>query len=148
MKCFIVQHGHAVSKEENPQRPLSEQGINDIRHLARSLKQQRADPAHILHSGKARAAQTAAIIAETLDRAECVQQLDGIGPMSDAEVFAHNVKQYAGDVLIASHMPFVQNLCDALLGDVHKQQFEFKPGKLVCLELDANRAAVVWQSQA
>ncbi len=31
MKCYIVQHGDALNKEDNPDRPLSEDGRDDFR---------------------------------------------------------------------------------------------------------------------
>jgi len=30
MRVYLVQHGEAVSKEENPDRPLSEKGAADV----------------------------------------------------------------------------------------------------------------------
>lgn len=146
MKCYIVQHGLATSKEENPQRPLSERGVYDIRCLARALQQQHTDLTHIYHSGKERSLQTAMIIADALNLSEHIKQIDGIGPVSDAELFARKIKTYADDLLVASHMPFVQNLCDALLGEKRKQEFSFAPGKLVCLEIERGWAELLWQS--
>ena len=37
MKLYLVQHGQAVSKEEDPERPLSEQGREDVRRVATRL---------------------------------------------------------------------------------------------------------------
>lgn len=114
--------------------------------LARTLQQEHIQPAHIFHSGKERALQTATIIADTIGLSENIKQAEGISPMDDANEFALKIKPFADDVLIASHMPFVQRLCDALLGDKKKQDMEFVPGKCVCIEIDRGNAELVWQS--
>ncbi len=144
MKCYIVQHGDALSKEENPDRPLSEDGRNDILVLARQLQHLDIQPQRIYHSGKLRAQQTADIIAEKLGCQQVVQVLEGIGPNDDAAGFAARLKKVSADVLIASHMPFVQKLCNALLGD-DAVDFHFSPGKLVCLDITDGSASLDWQ---
>ena len=144
MKCYIVQHGDALSKEENPERPLSEQGRDDIQVLARQLRQLDIHPQRIYHSGKLRAQQTAEIIAARLECEQAVQALDGVGPNDDAAGFAVKLKKVSADVLIASHMPFVQKLCNALLGD-DTVDFHFSPGKLVCLDITEGNASLDWQ---
>ncbi len=37
MKVYLVQHGEAESKEVNPQRPLTEQGMRDVQRIAEAL---------------------------------------------------------------------------------------------------------------
>jgi len=146
VKCYIVQHGQATSKEENPVRPLSEQGIYDIQCLSRILQQKHIQPAHIFHSDKERAIQTATIIADILGLSDNLKQIEGIAPMDDAHEFALKIKPFADDVLLISHMPFVQRLCDELLGDKRSRDMEFVPGKCVCFEIDRGRAELLWQS--
>ncbi len=34
MKLYLVQHGKALSKEADPQRPLSEEGIREVKKMA------------------------------------------------------------------------------------------------------------------
>ena len=34
MKLYLVQHGEAVSKQDDPERPLSEQGLQDVQAMA------------------------------------------------------------------------------------------------------------------
>ncbi len=144
MKCYIVQHGDALSKEDNPDRPLSEDGRDDIQALARKLQHLGIQPKRIYHSGKLRAQQTADIIAARLGCQQAVQALEGIGPNDDAAGFAAKLKNISVDVLIASHMPFVQKLCNALLGD-DAIDFHFSPGKLVCLDIREGNASLDWQ---
>ena len=59
MRLYIVQHGDSVTKEIDPDRPLSDQGQADIQRLAEWLSSHNVRIAQILHSGKTRAKETA-----------------------------------------------------------------------------------------
>ena len=144
MKLYIVQHGQAATKQENPLRPLTEQGIYDIQQLATELDARGIAPQHVFHSGKERAQQTAQIIASEIGKASVCKQVDGVAPNDDAAAFASYIKPFADDVLIVSHLPFVQNLCDALLGEGGLDDFEFSPGRLVCIDIEGHQPKLGW----
>ena len=54
MRMYLTQHGLAVPKDIEPDRPLSEQGRQDIRCLADLLDQAGIRVAQVFHSGKTR----------------------------------------------------------------------------------------------
>ena len=66
MRIYLTQHGLAVPKDVDPDRPLSEQGRQDVQRLADFLKNTGAQVEQVLHSGKTRAEQTATILAPAL----------------------------------------------------------------------------------
>ena len=81
MKLYLAQHGEAVSKAEDPERPLSEQGRRDVRVVAGLLKAAGLRVERVWHSGKARAEQTARVLAgAVLPRGRKPQAIEGIGP--------------------------------------------------------------------
>jgi phosphohistidine phosphatase len=55
MRLYLVQHGEAVSKDIDPDRPLTAAGRQDIELLASFLWRHRVSVSRIIHSGKARA---------------------------------------------------------------------------------------------
>ena len=65
MKLYLVQHGEAEPKEANPERPLTEKGLSDVKKAASLLANSVLKVDMILHSGKKRAEQTARTIADT-----------------------------------------------------------------------------------
>jgi phosphohistidine phosphatase len=144
MKLYIVQHGLATSKLENPLRPLTGQGVYDVQRLGVELARRGIAPGHIFHSGKQRAMQTAQLIASSIGRPDCIEQIDGIAPNDDVTAFALYIKTFADDVLIASHLPFVHNLCAALIGKSGLGEFEFSPGRAVCIDNDGHRPTLCW----
>jgi phosphohistidine phosphatase len=129
-----VQHGDAVAKDVDPDRPLSEQGRRDIRALAMHMKNMGVQPGKILHSGKLRARQSAEQIAEVLSPGLDPVQADGLNPNDDPAVLIKELEKADGNMLIASHMPFVSRLCSTLLTGVNTAAFASTPGTLFCLE--------------
>ncbi len=138
MRLYVLQHGDAVTKEENKQRPLSAQGREDIELLAEHLKASDVQVQDILHSGKLRAEQTAQIIYNRLQPQRAPQACEGINPIDDPALFIESMAQYQGDTLMASHMPYVSNLCSKLLKISDWSAFNFTPGTLACLQRSDN----------
>ena len=93
MDVFLVQHGEAVSAEQDAQRPLSEAGRAATTTAARYLAargNQFLDPpiAGLWHSGKLRARQTAEILAQVLGRRIPLTGREGLNPKDDPRVIA------------------------------------------------------------
>ena len=59
MAIYLVQHGHCLSKQEDPEKGLSAQGVTDVKSIARVAAGYGIEVNLILHSGKKRALQTA-----------------------------------------------------------------------------------------
>jgi len=66
MKLYLMQHGKALSKEEDPERSLSPEGRSETTRMGDVLKEKGTPVDVIWHSGKARAAETAEIIAAAI----------------------------------------------------------------------------------
>lgn len=134
MYLYILQHGDAVAKNVDPERPLSEQGRRDIRILAMHMKNMDVHLGRIFHSGKLRAEQSAGLVAEALSAEIEPVQADGLNPNDDPTVIVGDIDQMDENILIASHMPFVSRLCSTLLTGGTDAEFASMPGTLFCLE--------------
>ena len=66
MKVYLVQHAEAKSKEQDPERPLSDLGRRHAGQVARAAGRIGLEVEQIRHSGKTRARQTADIMGEAL----------------------------------------------------------------------------------
>jgi len=123
-----------VPKETHPDRPLSEQGMRDIRILALHMQNMGVQLGTVFHSGKLRAGQSARLIAETLSPEVLPLQTDGLNPNDDPVVIIEDIEQMDGNILITSHMPFISRLCSTLLTGTADAEFASLPGTLFCLE--------------
>ena len=134
MNLYILQHGEAVAKEIDPERPLSEQGIRDIRILALHMQNMGVQLGNVFHSGKLRAQQSARLVAETISPGIQPLQTEGLNPNDDPTAIIGDIEQMNENILIASHMPFVSRLCSTLLTGTTEAEFASVPGTLFCLE--------------
>ena len=80
MPLYLVQHGVALSKDIDPDRGLSKEGIDVVKRMADTAKQYHIQVKQIFHSGKKRTKQTAEIFSEYLKPAHGVKPFTGLNP--------------------------------------------------------------------
>ena len=134
MKLYLVQHGNALAKEIDPERPLSEMGRSDVELLARSLTEH-IEVSRIIHSGKLRARQTADILAQFIEIKPSVEVFSSINPNDPVEAFAQWVDDCSEDLLVVGHLPFMSKFVSLLLtGSTVEAIVSYTAGSIVCLE--------------
>ena len=137
MRLYLIQHGDAVSKEVDPQRPLSEIGTGDIGWLLSWLRKADVSVGQILHSGKLRAQQTAEILAPLLEDDRTVQARAGLSPNDSPQDLLDMLSDE--DVIVAGHMPFVSRAVSLALGSSTDHPLvAFVPGSVAVLEKGDN----------
>lgn len=136
MLLYLVQHGKAKSKDENPERPLTEEGRREVDAVMLLMMRFGAISAsRVLHSGKLRAGETAEIIATKLDAES--SEVDGLAPNDDTGIWAERLADTDRDTLIVGHMPHLSRLASRLLcGSEEAGLVEFANGGVVCLHRD------------
>lgn len=135
MKLYLVQHGEAVSKQADPARPLSEQGVQDVQAVAAFLGDAGIQVSRVWHSGKQRAGQTATILAKAVLSGGRTEGVEGINPNDPVDEFATDADVWSEDTLVVGHLPFMSRLVSLLMtGDTNTELVQYQPGSLVCLE--------------
>ena len=135
MKLYLVQHGDALAKEIDPDRPLSEMGQLAVERVA-SLLAERIEVSRVIHSGKTRARQTAEVFARLISNEPAVEEFNGINPNDPVEAFAQLVDDWNDDLLVVGHLPFMSKLVSLLLtGSIEETIVAYTPGSIVSLEL-------------
>ena len=138
MALFLVQHGKSLSKEIDPERGLSEDGIREVNIIADVARGYNVKPTCIKHSGKKRALQTAEILAESLDPVKGVLEMRGISPMDDIVHVAEEMISQ-DNMMLVGHLPFMEKMTSYLVAGVEdKTVFKFQNGGIVCLDKDEN----------
>lgn len=146
MKLYLVQHGEAKSEAEDAARPLTEQGRRDVRRVAALLKRASATVYQIRHSGKRRAEETAAILADSLQPESGVVALPGLAPKDDVRPLAELLKREPCPLMFVGHQPFLERLAGLLVtGDPDHTVVRFQKGGVVCLEWEVSARAWVVQ---
>jgi phosphohistidine phosphatase len=146
MRLYLVQHGDAVSERLDPERPLSATGRQEVKAVARLLTRADVRLAHVFHSGKLRAQQTAELLATALAHGTVPQVMAGLNPNDPVEPTLRTIADWTSDVMLVGHMPSMGKLVARLLaGDERKPVAAFVPGTVVCLERDeVENWTIVW----
>lgn len=147
MKLYLVQHAKAKSKEEDPDRPLSEEGWLDIRRVAAYVAWHAdIELEQVYHSGKTRAKQTAEALAEAIRAPKGAKEADDLHALDDPSLWANRLKETGGDVMLVGHMPYMSKMAALLLcGDPDHSVVAFQKGGVVCLEQDEEENwALAW----
>ncbi|HSB06334.1 MAG TPA: phosphohistidine phosphatase SixA [Thermodesulfobacteriota bacterium] len=132
MKLYLVQHGEAKSEAEDPQRSLTERGIEEVRNVAGLARRMGLHPLKIYHSGKQRAKQTAEIFAGSLEKPSEATQ--GLNPNENVWIWADRISTEKEDLMIVGHLPFLEKLASLLItGDEGVRPVIFRNGAVVCL---------------
>ena len=146
MKLHLLQHGDALPEQVNPDRPLSERGLEDVRRLAEFVWNHGIMVKHVYHSGKTRARETAEIVAARMASGVKIEAAAGLNPNDPIEPWAKQINNRQEDLLLVGHMPFMGRMAAYLLGCNSSSEFvAFEPGSMLCLERDeSGHWAVAW----
>ncbi len=146
MKAYLVQHAKALSKEEDPERPLSDEGRREIEAMARyAIDNVDLEVARIWNSGKTRAAQTAELLAEHLKPPLGVRVSEELGPVDDPKAWADRLPEMSHDVMLVGHLPHLSKLTSLLLaGDPERTVVNFRNAGIVCLAYEEESWSLQW----
>jgi len=146
MYLYLIQHAEAAGKEEDPRRGLNAAGRAAAKKAAAFFKRQHPEIHVIWHSGKARAEQTAGILAEALGMGQRVMVHTGLAPNDDIRAVKETLeKSGQNNIAIVGHLPYLGRLAAALLaGGGESGPVRFRPGGIVCLAREESRWEVAW----
>jgi phosphohistidine phosphatase len=146
MRVYLMQHGKPLPKQEDPDRPLSDQGKVDVGRIGEFLRKSGVKVQEAFHSGKTRTSQTAQIMVSQLSPGLEAIEKAGLSPMDDVKIIASQIKGADKDLLIAGHLPHLGKLASLLItGDEGVPVVSFQQGGVVCLEKDEEAGwSVAW----
>ena len=135
MRVYLVRHGEANSEDVDPERHLSGRGADRVRQIATdAVSDLGARPARVVHSGKARARETAEIWSGLI--AADLAEGDSLAPNDDPSIWAARLELEADDFMLVGHLPHLERLVGLLVtGDADAAAVAgFPAGGLVALE--------------
>jgi phosphohistidine phosphatase len=135
MRIYLARHGDALSKHQDPERPLSEKGRIQVAQVADVLGQIGAKVDRMLHSGKPRAQQTAEILAQSLMREVTLESADDMNPSDPVQPWVDRISDFKQDTMLVGHLPFLGKLASRLVkGSEDDGVVAFPAGTVVALE--------------
>jgi phosphohistidine phosphatase len=137
MRLYLVQHGDAVAKEIDPDRPLSAQGKQDVERLANRVSNWGLAVTQIIHSGKTRARQTAEDLITAFGSVGQPKLEPNLAPMDSPDPLAERLKDQSENLAVVGHMPYLGKLAARLVtGNENNAVVTSRPGTLIGLERD------------
>lgn len=140
MFLYLVQHAEAKREEEDPARPLSQKGVEEVKKVASFISGLHMELEEVFHSGKLRAKQTAEVLAGNIKITKGLSETDGLAPLDNPELWAERLTFKTTPIMLVGHLPHLGKLASLLLcGDIEENIVTFKMGGIVCLKRDNNK---------
>jgi phosphohistidine phosphatase len=139
MEIYLMQHGPALPKDQDPEEGLGPEGKDRIRASGQALKKMGITFDAVLSSPKKRSRQTAAIIAEEVGfPLEKIIETKKVKAMAPPEETVQTLTELSGAerVLIAGHLPSVAETASFLLTEGSKAAVQFEMGGCCLIDVD------------
>jgi len=144
MHLYLVRHGEALPREEEPEQGLSKRGRQNVRRVGSFLGRAGVQVEAVLESGKKRATQTAQLLAPAVAGGRFPVQSGGLDPVDPVAPVVEKIASWKVDSMIVGHLPFLSRLASALLlGKEEPDVVRFPPAGVACLARDENRRWVL-----
>lgn len=145
VELFLVQHGRAKAKTDDPRRPLTSVGKEEVERIGAWVCSLSLSVRQILHSGKLRAEQTAQILANHLKPSGGVLCMPGLSPNDDVEPVVRIAETELADSMLVGHLPFLSRLVGFLVtGNPEIQIVRFCNGGIVGLKEEEGSWTINW----
>ncbi len=146
MALYLVQHGKAVPKDQDPDEPLSDQGSSEVEDIAQKASEKGIQLELIEHSPKLRAKQTAEIFEKYANPGQGIREREGIKAKDDVSLLANEISSDQ-DLMLVGHLPFMEKLTSYLLtGQTEQRVVKFQNGGIVAMDKDSDSGA--WMLKA
>jgi phosphohistidine phosphatase len=146
MMIYLMRHADAVSDEENPVRPLSRKGREQVERVCLALaKVPGFKPSQIWHSPLARSRETAELLAKGLGLQVPVMLVKGITPDDDPTAIAGVLEASEADIALVGHEPHLGVLASLLVHGPERSGVFYPFSKASVLSL--TRRGKRWQSE-
>ena len=142
VRIYLVQHGQSKSKEEDPERRLTEKGISETKSIGEILLKMGIRVNKVYHSGKARAQMTAEILSKYIGNPE-IMKADGLNPLDEPNQWYTKLSKIDEDIMIVGHLPHLSKLASMLLSVHNKEIVKFSYSGVLCLEKN-DEWKIVW----
>ena len=139
MEIYLVRHGDAHTKEDDPERHLNSDGINQCCLSGRALRILDIKFDLVISSPKVRASQTAEIIAEEVgypkDKIIITETLEPAASPKDTISYLNNFTE-KNKIMLAGHLPLLGNLASELLSKNSQISLHFETGTVCQIDVD------------
>ena len=145
MYLYLVQHGLSKSKEEDPQRGITDEGRIETAKTGNALAMLTPKILEIWHSEKKRSCETAEILSTQLGlTAELVERKD-LNPNDPVQPVMEELAKIDKNTMIVGHLPYLSRLLSKLLQiKMDREILQFQNSGIVCLKKEGTSWKLLW----
>lgn len=142
---YLVRHGEAKSELEDPAKPLSDHGREEVTRVARYAASIGVEVAEIRHSDRLRSRQTAEILAEHLVPQLGIREAEGLAPGDEPDRARAQLEAAVEPLMVVGHLPHLSRLISALVLDNSESEI-IRPdtGTMICLVKTEKGFRLLW----
>jgi phosphohistidine phosphatase len=144
MFLYVLRHGEAKPKNEDPERGLSDRGRDEVAAICAAVSRIAPEIDSVWHSGKTRAEQTAAMLAAALGISDRVRSRSGLDPNDSPSSLVKELNRSDENVVVVGHLPQLGKLISALLVGFERELLDLPTAGLVCMEATGGSWRVNW----
>lgn len=147
-RLYLMRHADAVTAEDDPQRPLSAKGREQVRLMAEFLSARGGiEVERVWHSPLLRARESADAFCDHLNLSGNRREIDGLQPYDDIRGVARRLSGFGYPLLVVGHEPHLGRLTSMLVcGNVDQDIVDFAKGAIVCLERESKKShTILWR---
>jgi phosphohistidine phosphatase len=142
MDLWLVRHGEAMPAQKDPARPLTPEGVRSVSAVAGTLAEKMGSFDLVATSGKKRALETAAILAEATGYpVGRIAETAALSPNGTPEAFLAFLEENEGvqRLLCVGHLPSIASIAAYLLSPGDPVQLAFDPASVCRIRVGALR---------
>jgi phosphohistidine phosphatase len=142
MRLYIVRHGiaapHGTPGFEENARPLTNEGVAEMKRIAAGLLRMGCVPDRILFSPLPRAEQTARIIEAAFGTTIPLNPVDALAPSGDRSEIYEELRKYPEfkSLMLVGHQPSLGEMAGAIAWGSPKHSIELKKGGACALQIE------------
>ena len=145
MNLYLIQHAKSRSKEEDPERGITDAGRVETEEIAEYFRSLNPEIHVIWQSGKKRAEETADIFARALGIDNRILEHSNLSPNGPVGPVTSALEKMHKNVIIVGHLPFLPRLMSHLTTGFDTCQIvNFKNSGIICLERNENQWGINW----
>lgn len=114
MTVLIIHHAEAVGPAVDPQRPLTDAGLEHANRLAELARDRGMKPGLIWHSGKLRSRQTGLAFLSLCAPFATFRMVRGLGPDDHPAIIHTAIQRESQDLALVGHWPSLPALLNLL----------------------------------
>lgn len=115
MYLILMQHAKSKSKEEDPERGITETGKMETERVSEYLKLYNFQIDEIWHSTKKRSRETAEIVTSMNRYKNKISEKDFLSPMDNVKPAVKILNSRKKNIMIVGHLPYLSRLSSALI---------------------------------